>query len=79
MIVAGYSMHLYCENHENCSSFRGTFQEIGGDNYADCARQAKRTGWRLTADKQKAYCPICEAARKDIDAAYERGRKDGGK
>jgi hypothetical protein len=61
MIVSGYSMDLYCDTppSDKRRHKRETFMhQFTGETYGDCAKQARRTGWRLTRDN-RAICPLC--------------------
>lgn len=74
MIAACYTMDVYCDNSsvgrfighscatgETCTSGVAQF---AGETYADCAKQARKAGWFIGADKQTAYCPRCKNDRK---------------
>lgn len=57
MVTAGYTLDLICD----CSKCRTTQNhyeiatgEYTGDTYSECARQAKKEGWRISKDK--IYC-----------------------
>jgi hypothetical protein len=60
MIANGYSVDLYCEN---MSDHNRRWREIGegkatytGETWGECARQARRDGWQISRDRQRAYC-----------------------
>jgi hypothetical protein len=62
MVVAGYSLHLYCDC-ANCESHDGTikyhpgFAEYTGNNWLDTARKAKKDGWYISSDKLTCFSP----------------------
>ena len=60
MIVAGYSIDLYCDGTRCTNPWdmsKGTF---AGQSYAACARKAKSQGWYLNSARTKAICPRCQ-------------------
>jgi hypothetical protein len=50
-------MDLYCDGDH--PKWDIPFQEIGGQSYAQCARAAKKLGWKLSANKKHAFCSAC--------------------
>jgi len=52
MIANGYTTHVYCE-------IEGCFEkaEFFGQSLAQTLRQARRVGWAISSDIQRAYCP----------------------
>lgn len=71
MIIGGYTVHLYCDNEKAKHRLRqldGAYHmsvagvefdyEFAGRNEAQCLRQAKNTGWRISRDKI-VICPVC--------------------
>jgi hypothetical protein len=74
MIVGCYTVHLYCdsETHEGYLSefgysvktpdgYKRVPHEFAGKNEAECLRQARDMGWRITRDRQ-TFCPFCKSA-----------------
>lgn len=61
MIVGGYALDLYCEledQHSVESRVKDEhFGEYVGRNRTECARGARRDGWRINFKKGAAYCP----------------------
>lgn len=51
MVVGCYSLHLYCEA---CNKF-GDFVSSFYGNYAECKRDAKKSGWLFVGDRE-AFC-----------------------
>ena len=56
MIVAGYSMDLYCENPTATAEFYG-------ETWGDCVRQARDRGWKISRDGTRCWCPECSGKR----------------
>ena len=42
----------------------GGYQDYTGQTWGDCAKQARKDGWRISRDRQRAYCPRCGGPRK---------------
>lgn len=74
MIVGGYCLHLYCDCEQCLKTIKEGRQEraeIGGgaETYAQASREAREWGWRLSADRKRAYAPghkIPRARKKTI-------------
>ena len=66
MIVCGYDLHLYCENHESEPDKHTWVQwpdVFGGGTKAEAFRDARAKGWRINERENKAYCPNCKRKR----------------
>lgn len=59
MIAANYTMHLYCDCEECASHMWTTPTNILhiGETWADCAKEAKEDGWKISRDRTRAYAP----------------------
>lgn len=65
MIAASYTLHLYCDC-ERCKTDpfaymeyrrdRG-FAEYTGQTWSECAGYARKEGWYISKDRQRAYAP----------------------
>lgn len=59
MIAANYSVHLYCDcidcNHDVFS--RSTQAEYQNESWTRCANEARKDGWRISKDRERAYAP----------------------
>ena len=73
MIAACYSMDLYCENAAKggphvkgtCPHWWSEFPHVyTGETWGECARQARRDGWKIARNRQLAYCPDCSGKKK---------------
>ena len=59
MIAANYTAHFYCDC-ENCNS--GPFQasesgEYVGNSWSQVAKEARKDGWRISKNRERAYAP----------------------
>lgn len=57
MIACNYTTHLYCEICNEMEEFIGTSQ-------TGTFRDARKAGWKISADKTKAWCPEHKSTRK---------------
>lgn len=72
--ASGYSLDLYCDQpnqgeatkHSWFETYRETFV---GETFADCARQAKKTGWKIHRKTRTATCPYCAGKFASINNA----------
>ncbi len=67
MIAANYTMHLYCDCGD-CSSHSWRNPETGeyvGKSWTECATEARKDGWRISADKTRATAPGHKLSRGD--------------
>jgi hypothetical protein len=67
MIASGYSVDLYCDvrscgKHPSRSWTKTTEASYVGETWSECARQAKRDGWKLRRAPGYAICPGCAKA-----------------
>lgn len=67
----GYTLHLYCRNygkgkgtehmwdahHARCRIFPEMYT---GETFAECARVAKKDGWKIDKETRTALCPSCK-------------------
>jgi hypothetical protein len=62
MIVAGYSMDLYCDNKEiHKYEYHGIGEaQFGDKSRAGCIKQARKCGWAINLKAWKCYCPQCK-------------------
>lgn len=79
MLVAGYTMDLYCRHSEtrtcrdprspggsaSCGDSNGW--EYVGQTFSECAKQARAEGWRFNRDND-VTCPYCTGKRQAIGA-----------
>ncbi|EAZ1617975.1 TPA: hypothetical protein ACNR65_002648 [Escherichia coli] len=58
-IAASYTMHLYCDCRQCTNGKYQTpdFGEYIGTSLAGCAKEARKDGWRISADKTRAFAP----------------------
>ncbi len=52
-IAASYTMHLYCDCRQ-CTDGKYQSPDFGeyiGTSWAGCAKEARKDGWRISADK----------------------------
>lgn len=68
MISSGYTLDLYCDNttgvtnwHTWPSMHDGGFAEYTGETWGQCVKAARRDGWLIGRDRQKAICPGCRS------------------
>ncbi|ECC9586842.1 hypothetical protein DS547_07695 [Salmonella enterica subsp. enterica] len=59
MIAANYTAHFYCDCEECTSRKWGTpdFSEFIGNSWAQCVKQARADGWRVSADRVRCFAP----------------------
>lgn len=84
MIVSGYSMDLYCDDPRHDQAFKLKIGQPGsccaqfyGETYGECAKQARRRGWRLSRDQQTCVCPHHSGKRRKrspLDTPEPEGR-----
>lgn len=76
MIVGCYTLDLYCENDRQYPDGTHDFYEFPhqytGETHAECNRQARKQGWKLTRDK-KAFCPKCSRRTKRAPDSLKAG------
>lgn len=69
MIVSGYSLHLYCDNHDDLTkhgpwAWNSEFPVLYFDEErAKCYRDARLDGWRINIKKGTALCPKCSGKK----------------
>ncbi|EML8458992.1 hypothetical protein V9V29_004345, partial [Shigella dysenteriae] len=54
-IAASYTMHLYCDCRQ-CTDGKYQSPDFGeyiGTSWAGCAKEARKDGWRISADKTR--------------------------
>jgi hypothetical protein len=52
--VGGYTLDLYCDHqHTETSSFASFY----GQKFSDCAKEARKRGWRIDKKTRTATCP----------------------
>ena len=71
MIVSGYALDIYCDVAKCRPKWKpanggSPDAEFTGETYSYCARLAKKAGWRLSRDRQKAVCPACCKTEKKV-------------
>ncbi|HHZ4937249.1 TPA: hypothetical protein ACWH67_003381 [Salmonella enterica] len=67
MIAANYTAHFYCDCDGCTSKQWGSpdFGEFIGNSWSQCAREARKSGWRISSDRTRCFAPghkICRAA-----------------
>lgn len=58
-IAASYTMHLYCDCRQ-CTDGKYQSPDFGeyiGTSWAGCAKEARKDGGRISADKTRAFAP----------------------
>ena len=57
MIVANYTAHFYCDC-EACEEASNLEQaEYIGESWAQVSREARKDGWRISADRTRSFAP----------------------
>lgn len=65
MYASGYTLDLYCD-HENPTHSHMMFPHTFiGENFAECAREAKLGGWVIHKATRTATCPKCASVKKN--------------
>ncbi len=66
MIARGYTLDLYCEYDQDFNAHGGIRfpHQFCGETWSETSKEARRRGWRISADKSKALCPSCAKARR---------------
>ena len=62
MIVGCYVLHLYCDTCERVHytpEGASSKHEFTGDSKQEAYRSARKRGWRISEQVQKAMCPEC--------------------
>lgn len=55
-----YLLHLYCDvNDDDRHGGAVYMHEFVGDTFTDCAKQARRVGWKIDRETRTATCPRC--------------------
>lgn len=57
--AGGYSLHLYCDHENGSHRFREFPHEYDGETFSECARAAKKDGWKINRNERTATCPRC--------------------
>ncbi len=76
MMASGYSIHLYCDAIGPEGLSRGPHgydefpHEFTGETFGECARSARRTGWRFKRDGTH-ICPKCNRPRPTAPATEQ--------
>lgn len=69
-IVGGYTMDLYCENEkpypDGIHPFQMFPQQFVGETRQECAREARKVGWKLNFQNYTAICPICNKKARQL-------------
>ncbi|WP_224170144.1 hypothetical protein [Escherichia coli] len=81
-IAASYTMHLYCDCRQ-CTDGKYQSPDFGeyiGTSWAGCAKEARKDGWRISADKTRAFAPGHKILRRSStlrhpSSASSTGRK----
>jgi hypothetical protein len=73
MIAACYTADLYCDC-EKCQTTHWEMEklELTGNSWSQVARQARRSGWRVSKDRQRCYAPGHKIRRKLKDYSGEK-------
>ena len=59
VIASGYAMDLYCEVAGSKHGYREGQAQFNGETWADCAKQARRAGWKINKRRRECICPKC--------------------
>ena len=70
MIAANYTAALYCDGPHPKYSIPHI--EAIAESWAGAKREAKKSGWTISSDRQLAYCPDCRKKN------YHRGMNNYG-
>lgn len=62
MIVAGYTLGLYCEVPGHIHGYKEGEARYAGDNWRECVRYARKDGWYISEKLFECVCPKCAAA-----------------
>lgn len=59
MIAANYTAHFHCDCDDCTSKQWGSpdFYESIGESWTQCATDARKQGWRISADRTRCYAP----------------------
>lgn len=57
MIAANYTAHLYCDCLECSNRFNPEQGEFVGESWSEVAKKARRTGWRISQDRERCFAP----------------------
>lgn len=60
--ASGYTLDLYCDHQNDNHRFNEFPWQYTGETFAECARAAKRNGWKLHHKLRTATCPKCTKA-----------------
>ena len=79
MIVAGYSLVLYCDGpHEPWEYTHGTNGSVGeatGETYRECAQILRKLGWTLMPSTGQCFCKlhkkVARQRAREVAAAIE--------
>lgn len=55
MIAAAYCLDVYCDCEE--CQYRPVKANYAGKSWTECAKEARKDGWRLSKDRQRAFAP----------------------
>ena len=67
-ITEGFCADLYCDC-DDCNSgkiYPRAQAELIGRNMTDISRQARKTGWRISKDRNRAFAPGHKIKREDL-------------
>jgi hypothetical protein len=59
MIAANYTAHFYCDCENcNCRPFQAPESgEYVGNSWSQVAKEARKDGWRISKNRERAYAP----------------------
>ncbi len=57
--ASGYTIDLYCDHHNGRHGLQEFPWQFTGETFAECAKAAKRCGWKIHHKKRTATCPKC--------------------
>lgn len=58
-----YTLDLYCDHFNDAHRYDEFPHQFTGENYAACARTARKRGWVLHRDNCTATCPKCKGTK----------------
>lgn len=55
----GYTLALYCDQNRGVLHNNDAKREFAGETFSDCAREARKAGWKIHRRTRTATCPQC--------------------
>lgn len=57
--ASGYSLDLYCDRPNSDHGFNEFPHQFNGETFSECAKEARKAGWRFHRKTRTATCPKC--------------------